>query len=308
MDADTLRILVAFGIFVALLLLRLEAPRFRVAEYAESIKLRDLPARLAWYAIGLALLGVLSAVHPAPHDVLDLLVGHAADVVLYGALLAACGLALAASLAWLRYGYLRLAAPGEYPGAALNSIATAVIDEATFRGVLLGTLLSIGLPGGWSVLVSTIVYMLAIRAVAPGRHYSMPAMAICIGAAGGWATVVTGGIGAAIIGHAVASFALFVFTGHAGQIPRGGREPEELASWQRPAGWVDARLLPWRGSAALPAYEPIEQSGFSNRAERAGSRGGAGRRGAGRGRGDGAGSGGRGGRRGSRNGGGARPS
>jgi hypothetical protein len=95
----------------------------------------------------------------------------------------------------------------------------------------------------------------------------MPAMAICIGAAGGWATVVTGGIGAAIIGHAVASFAVFVFTGHAGQIPKGGREPEELASWQRPAGWIDARLLPWRGSAALPAYEPIEQSG-SNRAER----------------------------------------
>jgi hypothetical protein len=126
---------------MALLLLRLEAPRFRVAEYAEPITLRDLPARLVWYAIGLALLGALSAVHPAPHDVLDLLAGHAADVVAYGALLAAGGLAVAAGLAWLRYGYMRLAAPEEYPGAALNSIATAVIDEATFRGVLLGTLL-----------------------------------------------------------------------------------------------------------------------------------------------------------------------
>jgi hypothetical protein len=120
----------------------------------------------------------------------------------------------------------------------------------------------------------TIVYLLVTRAAAPGRHYSVPVLATFFGAAGGWATLASGGLAAAFIGHAVTSFGLFVFTGHAGQMPRGDREPEELAVWtEPPKGWIDARLV--RGApggnvpaAATETYHEIGPSGFRSRADR----------------------------------------
>ena len=93
-------------------------------------------------------------------------------------------------------------APSAYPGAAINSIVTAVIDEATFRGALLGILLAAGLPDGSSILIQAIVYILATRMGAPGRHRYMLVLTLGIGVGCGWATVRTGGIGAAILAHA----------------------------------------------------------------------------------------------------------
>lgn len=274
MTTETVRVLVGGGFFMMLLALRLEAKRFGAAEYDEpGNRMASVWTRISWYAIGLALLGGLYVVHPAPHDVLSLVVGHRTDVVLFGGILAGGGFVLAALVAWLRYGYLRLPALRAYPGAGLNSIATAVIDEATFRGALLGTLLVIGLPDGVSILLATIVYVLVTRLAAPGHHWSMLLVALFLGFAGGWATAESGGIGAAIIGHAVTSFALFVFTGHAGQVPVRGGEPEERAIVQLPPpGWQDVRLVASddsRSTAGRPVFaQPIGQSGFSSRAER----------------------------------------
>ena len=270
MSADTVRILSAGGIFMVLLLLRLEANRFGTAEYAEpGVPRSGLATRLSWYLIGFALLVALYVVHPAPHDVLILLAGHGADIAANGAILSCAGLGLTATLAWLRYGYLRFPPASAHPAAGLNSIATAIIDEAVFRGALLGTLVALGVPGPWAVALETVGYVLIVRGAAPGRHYSVLVTAVFLGVAGGWATLASGGIGAAIIGHAVTSFGLFVCTGHAGQVPPGGSEPEEVTAWNRPAGWRDARLIRSRsGAGPVEEYEPIGPSGFSNRAAR----------------------------------------
>jgi Type II CAAX prenyl endopeptidase Rce1-like len=272
MNPDTIRIFGAGGIFMLLLLLRLEAKRFGAAEFDEpGLPRAGVWTRFSWYAIGLALLAALYVVHPAPHDVLYLLAGQSGDIAANGAILAALGLALAAGLAWLRYGYLRLPAAGAYPGAALNSVATAVVDELTFRGALLGTLVWIGYPAAGAIAIETLIYILVTRAAAPGRHYSVVAMAAFFGGIGGWATLASGGLGGAVIGHAVTSFGVFVCTGHAGQLPRDGREPEEAEFLRRPpAGWYDVRVVP-ETSDLVPVgpYRDIRPSGFSNRAEHA---------------------------------------
>jgi membrane protease YdiL (CAAX protease family) len=270
MSAEDIRILVAGGFFMLLLLLRLEASRFGAAEYDEPGRKRDPLTRIAWYAIGLALLAAIYYIHPAPHDVLTLVAGHRTEVAIYAVILAVPGLLQAAGFAWLRYGYFRLPPAQAYPGAALNSVATAVIDEATFRGVLLGALLATGLPEGGCVLAATVVYVLATRLAAPGHHWYSLLLAGAMGLAFGWATVASGGIGAAIIGHAVTSFAVFVFTGHAGQVPLAGREPEDLerrTSW--PEGWQDARrpLSPGRGAEPRNLSELPGRSGFKTRAD-----------------------------------------
>jgi hypothetical protein len=272
MSAESIRVLIGAGFFMMLLFLRLESGRFGAAEYDEPGRPHSgLWTRLSWYLIGFALLAAIYVVHPAPHDVLFLLVGRRADVAFFGAILGLLGLAQAAAFARWRYGYLRLPPGRAYPGAAMNSIATAVIDEATFRGVLLGTLVVAGVGDGAAILIATLVYILTTRLGAPGRYPYMMLLAGGIGLACGWATLASGGIGAAIVGHAVTSFGIFVCTGHAGQVPSAGREPEEMELRERPPeGWQDARRLLVAGRGAEPRdfAELIEQSGYADRANR----------------------------------------
>jgi hypothetical protein len=267
MTVDTIRLLIAAGIFMLLLLLRSEADRFGAAEYDEPGQKRGLWTRLSWYLIGGLLLVALYLVHPTPHDTLMLLIGHRPEAIVLGLALAVLGVAQAAAFAWYQYGELRLPPGRSYPNAAVNAVGTAVIDEATFRGALLGTLVGMGAPGVLAILEVTIAYVLVTRLAAPGRHPYMPSLAGGMGLAFGWATLATGGLGAAIIGHAATSFAVFVFTGHPGQVPLTGREPEEVEGRNAiPAGWQDARRpsVPGRGAepkgfAAGQAEEPADR-------------------------------------------------
>jgi hypothetical protein len=276
MSEESMRVLIASGFFMLLVLLRLESERFGAAEYDEPGR-RGAWTRISWYAIGLSLLAAIYVVHPQPHDVLFLLVGHRTEALEYGLALAVLGTALVAAFALFWYGELRLPDGRAYPGAALNSIGTAVLDEATFRGALLGTLVWIGVPQVSSVLLATLTYVLVTRLAAPGRNRVMMLLAFGLGVFGGWATLATGGIGAAIIGHAGTSFALFVCTGHAGQVARAGFEPEEVERRRRPPeGWLDVwrPAVAGRGAAArgLPASGP---SGYGGRPVLATARGGA---------------------------------
>ncbi len=272
MNAEVIRILIGSGFFMLLLMLRLDANRFGAAEYDESGRRHSGPwMQIAWYLIGMALLAALYVVHPAPHDVLLLLGGERSLALEFGLVLAAVGIIQAAAFARFRYGYLRLPQAGAYPGAAFNAIGTALVDEATFRGALLGTLVAVGLSNGVAILVATLAYVVTTRVAAPGGHPYMVLIACVMGLAFGWATIATGGIGAAIIGHAVTSFAVFVCTGHAGQVPLDGREPEEVELRKRPPdGWQDARpaLVAGRGVEPRGFAEQIEPSGFAERADR----------------------------------------
>jgi hypothetical protein len=276
MNEEPMRVLIASGFFMLLLLLRLESERFAAAEYDEPGR-RGPWTRLSWYAIALTLLAAIYVVHPKPHDVLLLLVGHRAEALEYGLVLAVLGTVLVAAFAWFWYGELRLPAGRAYPGAALNSIVTAVVDEATFRGALLGTLIWIGVPPVGAILLATLAYVLVTRLAAPGRHRFMMLLAFELGVFGGWATLATGGIGAAIIGHTGTSFALFVCTGHAGQVALPGFEPEEVDRRRRPPeGWQDV----WRPAvaghgAATRGVGAPESSGYGDRPVTASARGGA---------------------------------
>lgn len=274
MSEESTRVLIASGFFMLLVLLRLESERFGAAEYDEPGR-RGVWTRVSWYAIGLTLLAAIYLVHPQPHDVLLLLVGHRTEALAYGLALAVLGTALVAAFAWFWYGELRLPDGRAYPGAALNSIGTAVLDEATFRGALLGTLVWIGVPQVSSVLLATLTYVLVTRVAAPGRHRVMLLLAFGLGLFGGWATLATGGIGAAIIGHAGTSFALFVCTGHAGQVALPGFEPEEVERRRRPPeGWSDVwrPAVGGRGAAARGVAAPAP-SGYGGRPVPAPARG-----------------------------------
>lgn len=235
---DQLRSLVALGLTLILVMLRAEAQRFGTAEYDEPVDGHppSILRRLAWY--GVALVGVVAIleIHPAPTRDLNFNGGDGG--VLLGFLLGAVGVAYAMGVAWLRYRYVRLPDLSQYPGALVNEVGTAVFDELVFRGALLGFLIVGGVDPLLAVIAETAIYALATRLGAPGRSRSMFVLALVVGAIGGWATVATGGIAAAILGHGVTRVAIFLTTGHAGQPLPKGTEIEEVERRRRaPDGW-----------------------------------------------------------------------
>lgn len=243
MDAfvDWARGLIIIGLALLMILLRLDAERFGTAEYYESTRDGERPKvrrRLAWYAIGVCLAVAMLYIHPTPQTTLFLGSGDRLGAVLGGAVYAAVGVLLAVAFATLRYHRIRFPASSSYPGALLNSIATAFIDEAAFRGAIFGLLLTTGLDPTLSNVIQAILYTLTTRLGAPGRDRYLFVMALAAGLAGGWLTAVTGGIAAAFLGHAIARFAVFLCTGHAGQTKPRGREVEEIEKRRRvPDGW-----------------------------------------------------------------------
>jgi hypothetical protein len=235
-----LRTLIAVGLALLLVMLRLEAARFSAAEYDDTIDGRapSIRRRGAWYAIGLMLVAGILLVHPSPRDDLFLGPGDRPLAITYGFLYAAAGTAIALGIAFYRYRRLRFPDVWSYPGALLNAVMTALIDEVTFRGAIFGVILLTGLEPNVANVIQAILYALATRLGAPGRNRYMLVMALLVGLAGGWVTAVTGGIAAAFLGHAVTRFAVFLSTGHAGQFAPRGREVEEIEEKRRPPkGW-----------------------------------------------------------------------
>ena len=246
---DPLRSLIAIGLALLLVMLRLEAASFNAAEYDESTNGRppSFRRRMAWYGLGIALIVGILFVHPSPRDALLLGVGDRGRTILYGFLYAVLGTGIALAVAWYRYRRIRFPDVWSYPGALLNAVVTALVDEVAFRGVILSVLLMTNMNPSAANAIQALLYALATRLGAPGRNRYMLAMALLLGLAGGWVTAVTGGIAAAFLGHAVTRFAVFLCTGHAGQFLPRGREVEEIEKKRRtPDGWsvIGSRSAP----------------------------------------------------------------
>jgi CAAX prenyl protease-like protein len=246
---DPLRSLIAIGLALLLVMLRLEAASFNAAEYHESTDGRppSFRRRISWYALGIGLIVGIVLIHPTARQDLLLGVGDRSKTIIYGFLYAAGGTGVALGVAWYRYRRIRFPDVWSYPGALLNSVVTALIDEVAFRGVILSVLLMTNMNPSAANAIQALLYALTTRLGAPGRNRYMLVMALVLGLAGGWVTAVTGGIAAAFLGHAVTRFAVFLCTGHAGQFLPRGREVEEIEKKRRPPdGW---RVIGSRESA-----------------------------------------------------------
>jgi hypothetical protein len=239
---DFLRALMALGITLFLVMHRFDAERFNAAEYDDTDRWGNPPSlfrRLAWYLLGM--LGILAVLvlHPSPDTNLFLSLGDRLGVIILGLAYGLGGTLAAIGLAYWRYRTVRLPFIRSYPGAVLNAVATAFVDEAVFRGIVFGFVLTLGTDPNLANLFQTVLYALATRTGAPRRPKSMLVAMLAIGFVGGWLTGVTGGIGAAFLGHAITRLAFFLTTGHPGGLPAPkGTEEEEIARRAvPPKGW-----------------------------------------------------------------------
>ncbi len=230
---ETLRVLVSVGFGFLLILLRLDARRFGVAEYLDDAVGSTLAVtrrRLAWYLLGLVFALAIVLIHPDANGQLGLRSGDVATALLAGLGYGAIGIAQAGGVALWRSGSLDLPEARALPWGIADAVLTAVVDEVAFRGVLLGFLLVAGLDPLPAVLIEALVYALATRTGARGGDPYLVVLALAIGLFGGWLTVVTGGIGAALIGHALTRIAVFLFV--RGPEPAWGPDDESRAAAQ----------------------------------------------------------------------------
>jgi hypothetical protein len=238
---DILRILIVLGMALLLVILRFDAERFSAAEYDDIDRWGRKPSllrRLAWYTLGMGGILLVLEMHPNPAQDLFLGLGERLGAVILGLAYGAIGVAIAVGIAIYRYHYVRFPRIRSYPGAVLNAIATAFLDEAIFRGLVFGFLITAGVDPTMANVIQALIYALSTRLGAPGRPWYMLITALAIGLVGGWLTGVTGGIGAAFLGHAITRVAIFFTTGHAGLPKARGTEDEEVdRRRQTPDGW-----------------------------------------------------------------------
>jgi membrane protease YdiL (CAAX protease family) len=238
---DPLRTLIAIGLAMLMVMLRLDAERFGTAEYYEATRDGETPRvrrRLSWYAMGVAMGVAILFIHPSPQTDLFLGSGDRLGAVFGGLIYGGIGIAQAVAFATIRYHRIRFPDTFSYPGALLNTTATAFIDEVAFRGAIFGLLLTVGLDVTLANIIQTLLYALTTRLGAPGRDRYLLVLALGMGFLGGWLTAATGGIAAAFLGHAITRFAVFLCTGHTGQTKPRGREDEEIEKRRRPPdGW-----------------------------------------------------------------------
>lgn len=235
-------ILMCLGFTGLLVILRFDAQRFGAAEYDEADRFGHVPSlrrRIAWYVLGIGGVAAVYVMHPAPEIQLFLGPGDRALSITWGVIYGVAGAVAALVVAYWRYRHLRFPEVRSYPGALINQVATAFVDEAVFRGLVFGWILMLGVEANLANVIQTLIYALATRTGAPGRPKTMLILVIAIGLASGYVTGITGGIGAAFLGHAVTRFAFFLTTGHVGQPLPKGREVEELERRRRtPDGWT----------------------------------------------------------------------
>lgn len=240
---NELRVLMTLGFGLLLILLRIQAPLFGVAEYLEARpygRPTSLWRKLSWLLIGLALLVAIWFIVPDPAD-LFLVFGERSRVIVGGVAYAAIGCVVIAALVLIRARSIVFPPMAAYPAGILSAVGTAFLDEATFRGVLLGMLLAVGLEPLPAIVVQTLVYALATRTGANGGDVALLVLAVGAGLLGGWLTIESGGIAAAFFGHAVSLVALFLLTG--GLMDTRPVPEAESSEDLGPSGWdeVDRR-------------------------------------------------------------------
>ncbi len=211
---DELRSLMAVALAGLLLLLRLDAPRFASAEYdsgdgADSVGWRL--TRLAWPVLAILLAAGIAILMPAGPAAIGLGAAQASSAasIVLAILGAAVGAGAVVGLAWL----LGPSWPPRLPGTsdavryAFDAVATAVVDEVTFRGVLLGLLLLVGVPPAVAFLGQLLVYGLETRLGRSSATLGLLAETLALGVLTGLLALATGSIAAPLVAHAVTRFA-----------------------------------------------------------------------------------------------------
>ncbi len=208
---DSLRLAIALGLTLFLVLLRFDSERITRSDYFRYRTPWMGP--VSYYILVIVFAIGIAFILPSGRDQLFLTGGDTHAMLPIMALFVGVALLNGVALAFLRYGSI-LPLPLELlPSRVLGAAANAVSEELQFRSIVLGMLLFAGLDVGWAIAVQAIVSGLAHRRLWHDRDWYFLAASVLLGWAAGVVTVETGSIIPAIVGHFAVSMALFAFAG-----------------------------------------------------------------------------------------------
>lgn len=208
---DSLRLAIALGLTLFLVLLRFDSERITRSDYFRYRTPWMGPVSYYVLVIGFAI--GIALILPSGREQLFLTGGNPDTVPTVLALFTAVALLNGIALAFLRYGGI-LPLPIELlPSRVLGAAANAVSEELQFRSIVLGMLLFAGVPAGWAIAVQALVYGLVHRRLWHERDWYFLVGSVLLGWAAGIATVHTGSVIPAIVGHFAVTMSLFAFAG-----------------------------------------------------------------------------------------------
>ena len=208
---DSLRLAIALGLTLFLVLLRFDSERIIRSDYFRYRTPWMGPVSYYILIIGFAI--GIAIILPSGREQLFLTGGDNETVPMVLLAFTAVALVNGIALAFLRYGGI-LPLPLELlPSRVLGAAANAVSEELQFRSIVLGMLLFAGVPVGWAIGLQALVYGLAHRRLWRDRDWYFLVGSVLLGWAAGVATVHTGSVIPAIVGHFAVSMSLFAFAG-----------------------------------------------------------------------------------------------
>ena len=208
---ESLRLAIAMGLTLFLVLLRFDSERIIRSDYFRYRTPWMGPVSYYILVIGFAI--GIAIILPSGREQLFLTGGDSDTIPLVLLLFTAVALVNGIALAFLRYGGI-LPLPLELlPSRVLGAAANAVSEELQFRSIVLGMLLFAGIPIGWAIGLQALVYGLAHRRLWRDRDWYFLVGSVLLGWAAGVATVHTGSVIPAIVGHFAVSMSLFAFAG-----------------------------------------------------------------------------------------------
>ena len=208
---DSLRLAIALGLTLFLVLLRFDSERITRSDYFRYRTPWMGPVSYYILVIGFAI--GIAIILPSGRNQLFLTGGETDEMLPVMLLFVAVALLNGIALAFLRYGGI-LPLPVELlPTRVLGAAVNALSEELQFRSIVLGMLLFAGVPVGWAIAIQAVVYGLAHRRLWRDRDWYFLAGSVLLGWAAGVATVETGSVIPAIVGHFAVTMSLFAFAG-----------------------------------------------------------------------------------------------
>ena len=208
---DSLRLAIALGLTLFLVLLRFDSERITRSDYFRYRTPWMGP--VSYYVLVIVFAIGIAVILPSGREQLFLTGGDTDAMPLVLTLFTVVALLNGVALAFLRYGGI-LPLPMELlPSRVLGAAANAVSEELQFRSIVLGMLLFAGVPVGWAIALQALVYGLAHRRLWHDRDWYFLVGSVLLGWAAGVVTYETGSVIPAIVGHFAVTMSLFAFAG-----------------------------------------------------------------------------------------------
>jgi Type II CAAX prenyl endopeptidase Rce1-like len=208
---DSLRLAIAIGMTVFMVVLRFDQERIMRSDYFRSRS--GWMGPLSYYGLVLLFTAGIILILPRGRASLFLVGGDPADLLPAMLAFGVVGALNGAALALVRFRALLPLPlemlPGRTGAAALNAVA----EELQFRSVILGLMLVGGLNPGLAVALQAVLFGAAHRRVWRERDWYFVIGSVILGYACGLVTITTGTVIPAMVGHFAVTLGIYAFAG-----------------------------------------------------------------------------------------------